>query len=191
MAPPSAVDKLTRDTVKFPTKGVMTIDGRIVYESGAGEWSRRLCLVRVRVHDIATGGRSTRLVPVIERHRHRHRAMRETRNRHGGAFQLTTNLSMLFCFFSQTRPYVDHTGIIALHPHPTNPRGLAAVVAGNDRAGLVAAARLLPLRTGVPIPDWAVVTSRCSWQGAGGLAGAGFWDGSWGWSEGMSWMDRE
>ena len=53
------------------------------------------------------------------------------------------------------------------------------------------ACRLLPLRTGVPVPEWAVVSPRCRWQGAGGLIGAGWWDGEWGWSEGMSWMDRE
>jgi hypothetical protein len=57
--------------------------------------------------------------------------------------------------------------------------------------GLELAARLLPLRTGVPVPDWAVVSPRTRWQAAGGLVGAGFWGADWGWSEGMSWFDRE
>jgi hypothetical protein len=43
------------------------------------------------------------------------------------------------------------TGVIALHPHPTSLTGLAAIVAGNDDEGLELAARLLPLRTGVPV----------------------------------------
>ena len=64
------------------------------------------------------------------------------------------------------------------------------LIAGNDDSGLELAARLFPLRTGVPvsrhhctergcllkccqIPDWAVVGPRMSWQGAGGLIGAG------------------
>lgn len=82
------------------------------------------------------------------------------------------------------------TGVITLHPHPTSP-GLAVLVAGNDAQGFELAARLLPLRTGVPVPDWAVVSPRCRWQAAGGLVGAGFWDADWAWSEGMSWVDRE
>lgn len=40
------------------------------------------------------------------------------------------------------------------------------------------------------IPDWAVVSKRCEWQGYAGFDGAGFWSASWGWNEAMSWMDR-
>jgi hypothetical protein len=85
----------------------------------------------------------------------------------------------------------EGTGIITLLPHPTAPHSLACLVAGNDVLGLELAARLLPLRTGVPVPDWAVVSPRTRWQAAGGLVGAGFWGADWGWSEGMSWFDRE
>lgn len=83
------------------------------------------------------------------------------------------------------------SGIITLHPHPTTPTSLACIVAGNDELGLELAARLLPLRTGVSVPDWAVVSPRMRWQAAGGLVGAGFWGAEWEWSEGMSWFDRE
>lgn len=40
------------------------------------------------------------------------------------------------------------------------------------------------------VPDWAVASARCAWQGYGGLDGAGFWSADWGWNEAMSWMDR-
>lgn len=75
-----------------------------------------------------------------------------------------------------------------MHPHPGD--GLSCLVAGNDEVGMEMAARLLPLRTGVMVPDWAVVSKRCQWQGYGGFDGAGFWNAEWGWSEAMSWMDR-
>ncbi|KAL7421865.1 hypothetical protein Q5752_003636 [Cryptotrichosporon argae] len=85
--------------------------------------------------------------------------------------------------------YEAGTGIITLYPHPTNSAGLALLIAGNDTDGLESAARLFPLRTGVPVPDWAVVSARWKWQAAGGLVGAGFWDADWAWSA-HSWMDR-
>ena len=64
-------------------------------------------------------------------------------------------------------------GIIALRPHPEFDQVLICLIAGNDAAGLETAARLFPIRTGVPIPDWAIVGPRISWQAAGGLVGAG------------------
>nr|XP_018263092.1 uncharacterized protein I303_04583 [Kwoniella dejecticola CBS 10117]OBR85250.1 hypothetical protein I303_04583 [Kwoniella dejecticola CBS 10117] len=81
-------------------------------------------------------------------------------------------------------------GLITLHPHTTSSRSLAMLIAGNDDLGLELAARLSPIRTGVPIPDWAIVGPQARWKGAGGFIGAGFWDGHWGWNEAMSWMDR-
>ncbi|BEI80034.1 hypothetical protein CcaverHIS002_0105630 [Cutaneotrichosporon cavernicola] len=85
----------------------------------------------------------------------------------------------------------EGTGIITLLPHPLLRTSLACLVAGNDELGLELAARLLPLRTGVPVPDWAIVSPRMRWQAAGGLVGAGFWGADWGWNESMSWFDRE
>ncbi|ODO08851.1 hypothetical protein L198_00585 [Cryptococcus wingfieldii CBS 7118] len=86
--------------------------------------------------------------------------------------------------------YDRGAGIIALHPHPTHPKSLSVLLAGNDELGLELAARLFPLRTGVPIPDWVLTGPRSKWQGAGGFIGAGFWDGEWQYSDAMSWMDR-
>ncbi|WVQ99381.1 hypothetical protein IAU59_006514 [Kwoniella sp. CBS 9459] len=86
--------------------------------------------------------------------------------------------------------YDRGAGLISLYPHPTLNSGLAVLIAGNDELGLELASRLFPIRTGVPIPDWAIVSPRSRWQAAGGLIGAGFWDGEWGWNEAMSWVDR-
>lgn len=90
------------------------------------------------------------------------------------------------------RADADFPGIVSLLPHPTaGDDALGAIVAGNDDAGFDLAARLLPLRTGVPIPDWAVTSTRSLWQGAGGFIGAGWWSREWGWSGRASWLDRE
>ncbi|KAK4687850.1 hypothetical protein P7C73_g2265, partial [Tremellales sp. Uapishka_1] len=86
--------------------------------------------------------------------------------------------------------YEGGTGIMSLHPHPTSPTSLSALIVGLDDEGLESTARLFPLRTGVPVPDWVVVGPRATWRGAGGFIGAGFWNGQWGWSEAMSWVDR-
>ncbi|WVF71435.1 hypothetical protein IAT40_006239 [Kwoniella sp. CBS 6097] len=86
--------------------------------------------------------------------------------------------------------YDRGAGLISLYPHPTSASGLSVLIAGNDELGLELASRLFPIRTGVPIPDWAIVSPRSRWQAAGGLIGAGFWNGEWGWSEAMSWVDR-
>ncbi|OWZ69635.1 hypothetical protein AYX14_04968 [Cryptococcus neoformans] len=86
--------------------------------------------------------------------------------------------------------YDRGAGVIALHPHPTHSGSLSLLIAGNDELGLELAARLFPIRTGVPLPDWAIVCPRSRWQGANGLIGAGFWGGEWEYNEAMSWMDR-
>lgn len=83
---------------------------------------------------------------------------------------------------------ISVTGLISLHPHPISATALAMVIAGNDNQGLETAARLFPIRTGVTVsiqnryrrsthdeqvPDWVAVGPRMSWQGAGGMIGAG------------------
>ncbi|WWD17332.1 hypothetical protein CI109_101772 [Kwoniella shandongensis] len=86
--------------------------------------------------------------------------------------------------------YDKGAGVITLHPHPTSYQALSVLIAGNDALGLELAARLFPIRTGVPVPDWAIVSPRSRWQAAGGLIGAGFWGADWEYSEAMSWVDR-
>ncbi|KAL7415318.1 hypothetical protein BDY24DRAFT_382543 [Mrakia frigida] len=79
------------------------------------------------------------------------------------------------------------TGLLSLHPHPTNGRGLALHLAGTDPAGLERAYRLFPVRTGTPLPDWIVIGPQADWQGAGGIEAAGFFGPDWKYNEGMSW----
>jgi hypothetical protein len=82
--------------VSFPTKGVMVLQDRLVYEPGAGE------------------------------------------------------------SFSSHQYVSDLAGIITLHPHPTCATALACLIAGNDDTPLELAARLFPVRTGVPV-SWDLV----------------------------------
>ncbi|KAH7107482.1 hypothetical protein BKA62DRAFT_683529 [Auriculariales sp. MPI-PUGE-AT-0066] len=49
-------------------------------------------------------------------------------------------------------------------------------VAGTDPSGLERALRLVPFRTGVPIPEWIAVGEDADELGAGGIIGAGFWN---------------
>jgi hypothetical protein len=42
-------------------------------------------------------------------------------------------------------------GLIALHPHPVSTKGLACIISGTDITGIAKAAKLFPLRTGVPV----------------------------------------
>lgn len=67
----------------------------------------------------------------------------------------------------------DSAGIVSLLPHPTSAASIALLIAGNSDAGTEAAARIFPLRTGVPIPDWVVVGPKMAYRGAGGIIGAG------------------
>ncbi|WVR07026.1 hypothetical protein IAU60_004065 [Kwoniella sp. DSM 27419] len=86
--------------------------------------------------------------------------------------------------------YDKGAGITTLYPHPVSTTSLSVLIAGNDAVGLELAARLFPLRTGVPIPDWTIVSPRARWQAAGGFIGAGFWSGDWTYNDSMSWSDR-
>nr|XP_019010945.1 uncharacterized protein I206_04250 [Kwoniella pini CBS 10737]OCF49726.1 hypothetical protein I206_04250 [Kwoniella pini CBS 10737] len=86
--------------------------------------------------------------------------------------------------------YDKGAGIITLHPHPTSTKAISLLIAGNDELGLELVSRLFPIRTGIPIPDWAIINPQSRWKGSGGLIGAGFWNDHWGWNETMSWMDR-
>jgi hypothetical protein len=65
-----------------------------------------------------------------------------------------TGTGEYICVVTALGQLTSETGVISLHPHPTSSAfsfGLACIVAGNDTEGLELAARLLPLRTGVPV----------------------------------------
>ncbi|KAI9056689.1 hypothetical protein FKP32DRAFT_1682226 [Trametes sanguinea] len=73
-----------------------------------------------------------------------------------------------------------------LHPHPSHAESLALFIYGADLAGLERALRAFPIRTGVTVPDWIVLSGRADSVGTGGVEGAGVWGNDWGWNEAMS-----
>ncbi|KAJ6606577.1 hypothetical protein DFH09DRAFT_1242069 [Mycena vulgaris] len=81
-------------------------------------------------------------------------------------------------------------GILFLHPHPENTKGQMLFLLSTDAAGLERAGRLFPIRTGVTVPDWLIISSRAEQTGAGGVIGAGVWGTGtgWTWNEAMSWL---
>lgn len=64
--------------------------------------------------------------------------------------------------------------MLFLHPHPTDPRSTVCCMLGTDDTGLERATRLLPLRTGIAVPDFIVVSQAANWIGAGGVVAAGY-----------------
>ncbi|KAI5480162.1 UDP-galactose transporter [Pseudohyphozyma bogoriensis] len=52
-------------------------------------------------------------------------------------------------------------GILFLAPNPENVKSLALVLSGTDAEGRESAARLFPVRTGVPLPDWVFPIKSC------------------------------
>lgn len=74
-------------------------------------------------------------------------------------------------------PLEPGMGLVYLHPLP-NER-LALVIWGTDEIGLRAAARLLPLRTGVGQPNFVVVGSEMGWSGVDGVKAIGMFDSLW------------
>ncbi|KAI0075479.1 hypothetical protein K474DRAFT_1691814 [Panus rudis PR-1116 ss-1] len=75
-----------------------------------------------------------------------------------------------------------------LHPHPSNRNGLVLVVIAEDQTGLERALRLIPMRTGITLPDWIIVGDETDTKGAAGVIGAGVWGSGnlWSWNEAMS-----
>jgi hypothetical protein len=45
---------------------------------------------------------------------------------------------------------------------------------GTDEAGLERILRILPFRTGVPVPEWIITSGEMDTKGTGGLLGAGY-----------------
>lgn len=75
--------------------------------------------------------------------------------------------------------YNFEDGLGAIFLRPLEGERLELVVWGFDKTGLQQAARLIPMLTGVGQPDFVVVSSRCAWDGQGGVYAAGFFDHSW------------
>ncbi|KAF8510217.1 hypothetical protein BU17DRAFT_55579 [Hysterangium stoloniferum] len=81
-------------------------------------------------------------------------------------------------------------GIIFNHPHPSNSNRMVIFMCANDIDGLERLSRLLlPIRTGVPLPEFLITSKEADTTGIGGLSGGGFWDRTWGWSEEMAWLN--
>ncbi|KAL0481314.1 hypothetical protein AKO1_012754 [Acrasis kona] len=66
---------------------------------------------------------------------------------------------------------------------------LAVVVDGLDDQGFRLAFGLLPLGSGLTVPDFAVVTPDFKWKSYGGLAAAGYWGNDWEFDERSSYVD--
>jgi len=79
-------------------------------------------------------------------------------------------------------------GVLFLHPHPLNSHAKMLLLQSTDTLGigLERAARLFPIRTGIPVPDWIIVGGDGG-KGEGNVVSAGVWDSEWNWNEAMSW----
>jgi len=87
------------------------------------------------------------------------------------------------------RPLNDPSqGIIFLHQHPTYPRANMLFMLG-DQSGIERVSRLFPIRTGVTIPDWLVLSANADKVGAGAIIGAGVLGREWKWDDGGSWLN--
>ncbi|RPD65838.1 hypothetical protein L226DRAFT_566346 [Lentinus tigrinus ALCF2SS1-7] len=73
-----------------------------------------------------------------------------------------------------------------LHPHPVDATSLVLFLYGADLSGLERGLRLVPIRTGVTVPDWIVIGALADERGSGGVDGAGVWGNDWSWNEAMS-----
>ncbi|KAI0664567.1 hypothetical protein C8Q70DRAFT_1041331 [Cubamyces menziesii] len=78
------------------------------------------------------------------------------------------------------------TAALILHPHPTRDDSLLLLMHGTDAVGLERALRLFPIRTGITVPDWVIVTRQADERGTAGVEGAGVWGNDWSWNEAMS-----
>jgi hypothetical protein len=66
------------------------------------------------------------------------------------------------------------TALVFLHPHPSSPDRVILFLCANDGSGLERAARLLlPIRTGVPLPEFLIIGGEADDWGVGGLRGGG------------------
>ncbi|KAJ3553575.1 hypothetical protein NM688_g3536 [Phlebia brevispora] len=86
----------------------------------------------------------------------------------------------------RNRPLDADSTALFLHPHPISTTALMLVMFTSDAAGLERALRLFPIRTGVTVPDWIILSPKTDTMGAGGVTAAGVWGVNWSWNEGMS-----
>jgi len=84
------------------------------------------------------------------------------------------------------KPLGAKSAALFLHPHPNASDASILFVYAQDDSVLERGLRLFPIRTGVPIPDWVIVTEHADKMGAGGIEGAGVWGNTWSWNEGVS-----
>lgn len=77
------------------------------------------------------------------------------------------------------RKTFEGQGLGAIFLEPLGIDRLTLVVWGADEEGLRAAARLVPLRTGVGQPNFVVLGREAGWKGVGGALAMGMFDSDW------------
>ena len=75
--------------------------------------------------------------------------------------------------YLRDQPLSSSSSALFLSPHPTSSTSLVLFIFANDEAGLERALRLFPIRTGVTVPDWIVLSPDADSRGAGGVDAAG------------------
>ena len=81
--------------------------------------------------------------------------------------------------YGEEKLYRFEAGLGAIYLRPLPDERLELVVWGFDEAGLVLAARLVPLLTGVGQPDFVVIGKESAWKGVTGARAMGFFDHAW------------
>lgn len=79
----------------------------------------------------------------------------------------------------RTKRLKIEAGMGAIYICPLARQRLMLMLWGADEAGLLGAARLLPLRTGAGQPDFVVAGKASSWAGVGGARALGMFDSAW------------
>ncbi|KAK6432989.1 hypothetical protein LTR95_010830 [Oleoguttula sp. CCFEE 5521] len=72
-----------------------------------------------------------------------------------------------------------YPGLVAIFLRPLPTERLELVVWGADVAGLRRAARLIPMMTGIGVPDFVVLDGTAAWKGLEGALALGFMDEGW------------
>lgn len=71
--------------------------------------------------------------------------------------------------------YCTCAGLLFLHPHPSSTKRISLFLWGADSSGLERAARLiLPMRTGITLPEFILTGKNSDTFGVGGLRAAGW-----------------